>query len=398
MFKFIILICVIIFVYKKFISIKSKENHLKLEDTQQVFAVCPACSGNIYDYDDGYRCNNCFLFIPKQCEGISLSTANAKDLLQLKHLGPYVIQDENNNFVEIEFFLDLTKGIQFDNIGICQTIGKCPICGSVIVKGTQGYVCIHNSKVSNGNCSFFINKQFNDYELTEDDVKTILEKGYTEEHIIQLENGHYMKIYYKFDRDSNLVQEKIKIVIGKCPKCGGDFCEAEKCFYCENNKKDKTAGCDAWIPKIVGGHKITDKDLGDLLAGNSTEKHRVLNKNKIECEVRFFLGGKRGFDAEFIHENKNQTPNRGRTVVGKCPLCGGNVYVASKKYYCGSCNFSFPKKVKGSIIDEDNMALMLKGEQTEPIMFRWKNGHDGYACLYLEKDELKWLFMESDYS
>ena len=82
----------------------------------------------------------------------------------------------------------------------------------------------------------------------------------------------------------------------------------------------------------------------------------------------------------------------------KCPVCGENVYVSDNNYYCGSCKFSFPKKVKGSIVDEDNMALMLKGEQTEPIKFRWKNGRDGYACLYLEGDVLKWLFMESDYS
>lgn len=191
---------------------------------------------------------------------------------------------------------------------------------------------------------------------------------------------------------ANLQTQNSRNVIGKCPICGGNFYEGNKSYYCENKKKDGSGSCNAWIPKIIGGYSITDEDLAELLNGNPTEKHTVLTKKQTKWDVQFVLGGEKGFD--ILSDNQGQN----RTVVGKCPICGNEVYAAANNYYCAKGDFSFPKKVKGTIIDESNMLLMLKGEQTEPLKFKWKNGHYGYACLYLDKDVLKWLFMDSDYS
>lgn len=171
-------------------------------------------------------------------------------------------------------------------------------------------------------------------------------------------------------------------VIGKCPFCGGDFLEGDKSYFCSNNKSSDPKSCKCGIPKSIGGYKISDKDIKDLLSGQLTDKHIILNKKGKEWEVGFRLDDKQGFTLQGSE----------RTVVGKCPKCGKDVYAADNNYFC-SCKWSFPRVVKGTVIDEHNIGLMLQGKKSEALNFLWNNGKTGFARLYLVNAQLKWEFV-----
>jgi len=171
-------------------------------------------------------------------------------------------------------------------------------------------------------------------------------------------------------------------IVGKCPFCGGDFYESEKSYYCANNKGDDPSGCKCGIPKVIGGYEISNRDLDDLLSDRFTDKHIILNKKGKEWEVSFRLDSKQGFILKGSE----------RKVVGKCPKCGKDVYAAENNYFC-KCKWSFPRVVKGTVIDEKNMGLMLQGKKTEPLNFLWNNGKTGSARLFLKNDLLKWDFV-----
>lgn len=69
-------------------------------------------------------------------------------------------------------------------------------------------------------------------------------------------------------------------VVGKCPFCGGDIVDYGKGYGCQNYKKEAPNSCKVWIPKVIPGYELTDKDLQDLLAGRETGVKTFTNKGK----------------------------------------------------------------------------------------------------------------------
>lgn len=199
----------------------------------------------------------------------------------------------------------------------------------------------------------------------------------------RVEMEQYIKDETKFLLDTLQGQQKSQFkVVGKCPICGADFYEADKSYFCANKRTDNSGTCQAWIPKVIGGYKLSEDDVKKLLSGKSTEKHTIMTKAKKKWEVSFRLDPKEGITLE----------SGDKKVVGKCPMCGKDVYAADNNYFC-KCKWSFPRVVKGTAIDEKNIALMLQGKKSNPLHFVWNNGKSGAAKLYLVKGELKWEFI-----
>jgi DNA topoisomerase-3 len=87
-------------------------------------------------------------------------------------------------------------------------------------------------------------------------------------------------------------------------------------------------------------------------------------------------------------------------IVGKCPICGGNVFENTRNYGCGNwktkgCKFVIWKEIAGAeITPEIAHELLENGATTETLKFHSrKTGHDFEAGLALDADgQIKFTF------
>lgn len=86
-------------------------------------------------------------------------------------------------------------------------------------------------------------------------------------------------------------------------------------------------------------------------------------------------------------------------VVGKCPLCGGNVYNYPRAYGCGNwkredggCKFTIWKNMYGKILSEEDARTLIDGEIIGPYDFQTKESAEFRARLYMSGPEPKLKF------
>lgn len=87
-------------------------------------------------------------------------------------------------------------------------------------------------------------------------------------------------------------------------------------------------------------------------------------------------------------------------VIGKCPLCGGDIKRGTYAYGCSNykdgCRMRIPLFLCGRTITADEVASLLeKGETKQLSGFKSKKGKDFSAVLKLEKDTIKFAFDNS---
>lgn len=114
---------------------------------------------------------------------------------------------------------------------------------------------------------------------------------------------------------------------------------------------------DCAITKVdMTGH--WEEKLNDVRLGN-------LDPDVLEAEMRTEV-------ERMIDEIKNKpmqslSHGYGPTVVGTCPLCGGNVLMGKKAYYCSNykdkgCKFGFARTILGANITEKDARSLLDGK------------------------------------
>ena len=85
-----------------------------------------------------------------------------------------------------------------------------------------------------------------------------------------------------------------------------------------------------------------------------------------------------------------------KTSLGKCPICGADVYDGKKSYYCGNykaeCRFSIWKEICGSSVSASDAQVLLTGKQTKVKKCTGKSGKEFQAHFKLEKDKVIFVF------
>lgn len=77
-----------------------------------------------------------------------------------------------------------------------------------------------------------------------------------------------------------------------------------------------------------------------------------------------------------------EMPKIERTVAGKCPICGADLYKSEKGYYCSkrkksdkkSCQFAFTIKIKENVLPEAQVNKLLQGQSTDYMTMRGPKG------------------------
>lgn len=170
-----------------------------------------------------------------------------------------------------------------------QSVGKCPLCGTDVVKTQNGYAC-SSSLGQNAQCNFFLfsiigNRRLADWEVSNFLVeKRILLDGFS------TKEGKCFTSVLELNQDgtTNMTSQ-----IGTCPKCGGTLYVGSKSVSCSNYKHPDSP-CNFTIWRTSFGHEFSLSELTSIISmgatpmpvkcfdkeGNCTEAILGLNEQK----------------------------------------------------------------------------------------------------------------------
>ncbi|OCS90478.1 type IA DNA topoisomerase [Caryophanon latum] len=103
----------------------------------------------------------------------------------------------------------------------------------------------------------------------------------------------------------------------------------------------------------------------------------------------------------FIHDTTNKlkqldiaVAQQEVVVLGKCPTCQKRVIEGFKSYHCEdkTCEFFVAKTMLKGKISPTNVKKLLRGDETNDIMFTWKSGKKSKAKLKLNGAKLEFIF------
>ena len=359
---------------------------------------CPFCGGAIREYNKGYCCDNSKKGDPNSCKtviwktngGYSMTEEDLGLLLAGKETSPHTVKTKNGEW-EVKFVLDKNEGLKYISAApsVEKTpVGKCPFCGGQVME-SKVFCCENNIKDDPNSCRVFFAKAYGGYKFTKEDIAVLLSGAATDLKPVATKKGP-ANVAFRLDKTQGITFTYENKAVGSCPCCGKPVVERSKAYVCEGNKKDDPDSCPVVIWKTYGGYTLTEADLRVLLQGKETDSHTVKKKNGDNWEVKFVIRPEKG--VTLINAEDRQ-------VFGKCPSCGNTAYITENNMYCcdKSCNWSFPRTIKGVRLTDQDMKALIEGRKTRMIKgFSWNSGSTGSAKLYLDSaQKLKWEFAVS---
>jgi DNA topoisomerase-3 len=196
--------------------------------------------------------------------------------------------------------------------------------------------------------------------------------------------------------------------IGKCPKCGGRVFETAMSYICENAAGAEKK-CDFRSGKIILQRPVDRAQMEKLLVGGKTDlldkfiskkgrpfKAYLVNKDgkvSFEFEPRVAKGKGAAGKPGAPKEPAAKIDFTDKTIVGKCPKCGGKVYDTEAGYICERsqmetkpCKFKLTRELLGQPIEPDQAAKLLKDKKTDLLTkFISKVGRPFPAYLVMDE-------------
>jgi DNA topoisomerase-3 len=89
-----------------------------------------------------------------------------------------------------------------------------------------------------------------------------------------------------------------------------------------------------------------------------------------------------------------------KASLGKCPLCGGDVYEGKKNYYCNGykgespCRFAIWKEICHAAVSPSDVQTLLAGKKTKVKKCAGKTGKEFQAAFALEKGKVVFVFQD----
>jgi DNA topoisomerase-3 len=121
-------------------------------------------------------------------------------------------------------------------------------------------------------------------------------------------------------------------------------------------------------------------------------------EEQLHSDTVSFLNGIKDFIRQVVANTSMDKYQAEKTSLGKCPLCGGEVYEGRKNYYCGKykegCKFVIWKEIAGAAVSPDDAKLLLSGKQTKPKKCKNKDGKPFEAAFGLRGPEVKFIFKQ----
>lgn len=180
-------------------------------------------------------------------------------------------------------------------------------------------------------------------------------------------------------------------VIGKCPLCGGDIVGGKKGYGCSQYKE----GCKFVIWKHICKRPISVMHAKALLENGQTERiYGFLTKNNKRFSAILKLDGdKVVFENSEFENQATESSNPVGEIVGKCPICDGNVVTTRFGYGCdkfreNGCKFAISGSIcSREITKSDVEAILTKGKTEKLSGFISKANNSFDATLKLDESK-----------
>jgi len=113
-----------------------------------------------------------------------------------------------------------------------------------------------------------------------------------------------------------------------------------------------------------------------------------------------FIEGVKNFIRAAVKNTGMETYQARKKSLGKCPLCGGEVYEGQKSYYCSNykaeapCRFTVWKEICHASVTHADLQALLAGKQTKVKECAGKTGKDFSAKFELVDGKIEFRFEE----
>ncbi len=289
----------------------------------------------------------------------------------------------------------------------------CPKCGGEIHERYKQYQCVK--------CDFAFWKTLCSRMFEPEEVEKIItdkvigplqgfrsKQGFPFAAVLKMTAEHKVEFDFgnggKDGEPAAVVDFTGKESLGKCPKCGANVYDSGMNYVCEK-QTGPTPTCDFRSGKIILQQEIAPEQIKKLLAEGKTDLLTKFISKKNNRPFKAFLivkDGKTAFDFP-PREGKGRTkvgepPPKidftGKSVVGKCPKCGGQVFDTEAGYICENsqreakrCTFKpIGKTILEQPIDAVQAAKILKDKKSDVMeKFISKSGKPFPAFLVMDK-------------
>lgn len=258
-----------------------------------------------------------------------------------------------------------------------EDLGICPVCGQGhVVKTPYGYNCDNHTHFGehNGRCPFHLHLHFKGISITDALVREIITTGHTGYMEMQSNRGlpYNARLVAKKDVGVVIETEHKKMSV-RCPKCGGEMYVVRNGYACSNRLGDHPS-CDFFIPNYFCRRFITIGEATDYINGTPGILDGFISNNG-----KTFSGYLAEKDGQRVIES----------TVGKCPVCGGNIYVGVTAFNCSNytsdgkgCNFMFYRHIHGHQITlKEARDICRYGHTLQPFESYDLEGHILYVDL-----------------
>ena len=276
----------------------------------------------------------------------------------------------------------------------------CPICGGELETTPFGYGCANYKKDGTG-CKFSVG-QIAGRDLSEEEFKTLIEKGRTEvlngfvsksrkkfSGALVLEKDEEGKTHINFDFSEN----KPEVIEGlQCPVCQSDMVKTAFGYSCAKHL-EKAEDCYFSIGKLAG-RALSIDELTELLTNRRTETLRGF-KSKTGNKFDACIVLNQEEDGRFVLKFDFDNVQADVIADVKCPACGGAIVRTPFGYACehrnrsaeGSCSFAIGKMAEKDLNPAQVKELLMNGRTSTIRGFKGKSGKKFDACVALEQDE-----------
>jgi DNA topoisomerase-3 len=287
---------------------KSFEHDTIPGDFGTLNVACPKCGGEVHEQYKHFVCvkPGCDFSMWKTLCSRMFEPEEVEKLITEKVVGPLqgfrskqgfpfaaVIKMNAEFKIEFDFGNGSKEGeaaAPMDFTGK-EPLGKCPACGANVFDGGMNYVCEKQAGAEQS-CKFRTGKIILQQEISPEQVKKLLGEGKTdllkgfvskktnrkfEAFLVVMDGTTAFEFKPREKKAKGAAKEpppKIDFTgrasLGKCPKCGGNVCDTEQGYLCENSQRAEKS-CKFAIGKTILEQPITPETAQTILAKSKSE-------------------------------------------------------------------------------------------------------------------------------